>query len=126
MLGSVTERRVGGVVAAGVLAFASVLPWESRVTIAGAHDVSGLHLGGAITLPLALVAVLFILAGGGRHAALLGAGAAVVAGWDLVRLVTARHDIIDANSSPQIGVGLAVVAALWLVWAGRPREEAAR
>jgi hypothetical protein len=130
----------GGVGAAAVLAIASALPWESAITIAGAHDVSGLEHGGAVTLPLALLAAGLLAAAHFRGwawcavaAALAGLGAAVLAGRDLARLASGRHDIIDAGSFPAPGVGLAMAAGAALAgfaavaaWRGRPPRSPKR
>jgi hypothetical protein len=112
---------LAALLAALLLAVASALPWEDRVTIAGAHSVSGLQLGGAVTLPLALFAgatsVAAAITGRARFAvpsAIAGIAAAAVATRDFARLAQTRYDVIDNASEPMLGVLLAAVAGVLL------------
>jgi hypothetical protein len=103
--------------AALALAVASGLAWEINWTIAGPVPSSGLHRGGAVTLPLAVLAAAlsFVTTRTGRlvGAALVAipaAAASLIAWDDRSRLMTRPEVVVIDNSyGPASGVTLAVL-----------------
>jgi len=114
---------VPGLVAAvaAALAAASFLPWYDYSGIAGPVTVSGMEIGGVVTLPVAVIAALAVVLRRPVLAAvagLCGAVAEVVIIRDLLWILS-RPSYVDFGSHrPRVGLALAGLAAAGLVVAG--------
>lgn len=108
-----------------VLAVASLLPWHSYGSIAGEVRMSGLELGGVVTLPMAgiaivgsTVAILLRRPTIAASTAVPGVVATAVVVRDL-RWINAQPDFIDYGSHrPLSGIYLAGFAGAALVVCG--------
>ena len=103
--------------AALALAVTSGLAWETNWTIAGPVLISGLRHGGAVTLPLAMLAAVLSFVTmrtgqllGAALVAIPAAAASLIAWSDRSRLMTPPEIVaIDNSYGPAPGVTLAVV-----------------
>jgi hypothetical protein len=118
---------VPGLVAAvaAALAAASFLPWYTYSGIAGPATVSGMEMGGVVTLPMAGIALaMAALAVALRRpvlaavAALCGAVAEVVVIRALWRILSRPSYVDFGGHLPHVGLALAGLAAAGLVVAG--------
>jgi hypothetical protein len=96
--------RIGGVIAAGVIVVAALLPWASVQTVFGTISKNGIEGDGAVTAVFgAVIGGMFVMQRRGGYAA-----AIVLAG---LTIAISGYDLIDVNRLGDDGEGLASISA---------------